>query len=60
MLDIAGWPKRRFYEMLKLSATDEQEKEHLEGRTSVICAGSSRKSLACKGELFKPDLEIYG
>lgn len=44
VLDIAGWPKRRFYdarrrrgrrktseEMLKLSATDEQEKENAEG-----------------------------
>ncbi|CAK9019045.1 Pyruvate dehydrogenase [NADP(+)], partial [Durusdinium trenchii] len=27
VLDIAGWPKRRFYEMLKLSATDAKEKE---------------------------------
>lgn len=30
VLDIAGWPKRRFYEMLKMSATDEQEKATLE------------------------------
>jgi sulfite reductase (NADPH) flavoprotein alpha-component len=30
MLDIQGWPKRRFYEMLKLSATDEAEKAELE------------------------------
>eukprot|EP00437_Effrenium_voratum_P033959 CAMPEP_0181476616 /NCGR_PEP_ID=MMETSP1110-20121109/41797_1 /TAXON_ID=174948 /ORGANISM="Symbiodinium sp., Strain CCMP421" /LENGTH=1846 /DNA_ID=CAMNT_0023601901 /DNA_START=106 /DNA_END=5646 /DNA_ORIENTATION=- len=30
VLDIAGWPKRRFYEMLKLSATDEKEKEELQ------------------------------
>eukprot|EP00434_Breviolum_minutum_P024938 symbB.v1.2.022027.t1/scaffold1936.1/size153520/1 len=27
VLDIAGWPKRRFYEMLKLSATDAQEQD---------------------------------
>lgn len=30
VLDIAGWPKRRFYEMLKLSATDAAEKEQLQ------------------------------
>jgi sulfite reductase alpha subunit-like flavoprotein/ferredoxin len=30
VLDIAGWPKRRFYEMLKMSATDPNEKEELE------------------------------
>merc|ERR1719335_1847587 len=30
MLDIQGWPKRRFYEMLRLSATDPAEKEVLE------------------------------
>merc|ERR1719210_931548 len=30
VLDLAGWPKRRFYEMLKLSATDPQEKEELQ------------------------------
>jgi len=30
VLDIGGWPKRRFYEMLKLSATDPAEKEALE------------------------------
>jgi len=30
MMDIQGWPKRRFYEMLKLSATDPVEKEALE------------------------------
>jgi len=30
MLDIQGWPKRRFYEMMKLSATDPVEKETLE------------------------------
>eukprot|EP00931_Biecheleriopsis_adriatica_P069889 TRINITY_DN436_c0_g1_i9.p1 TRINITY_DN436_c0_g1~~TRINITY_DN436_c0_g1_i9.p1 ORF type:complete len:1849 (-),score=485.30 TRINITY_DN436_c0_g1_i9:160-5706(-) len=29
VLDIGGWPKRRFYEMLKLSATDPKEKEEL-------------------------------
>lgn len=30
ILDIGGWPKRRFYEMLKISATDPKEKEELE------------------------------
>jgi len=30
VLDLAGWPKRRFYEMLKLSATDPHEKEELQ------------------------------
>merc|ERR1719464_342043 len=30
LLDIGGWPKRRFYEMLKLSATDEGEKAQLQ------------------------------
>merc|ERR1712151_229967 len=29
ILDIGGWPKRRFYEMMKISATDPQEKEEL-------------------------------
>jgi len=30
VLDIGGWPKRRFYEMLKLCATDPAEKEQLQ------------------------------
>merc|ERR1712012_756783 len=30
ILDIAGWPKRRFYEMLKLSVQDPTEKAELE------------------------------
>jgi len=29
VLDIGGWPKRRFYEMLKMCATDPKEKEEL-------------------------------
>merc|ERR1719433_1418577 len=29
IMDVAGWPMRRFYEMLKLSATDPKEKEEL-------------------------------
>eukprot|EP00746_Dinoflagellata_sp_MGD_P155297 gnl/MRDRNA2_/MRDRNA2_85296_c0_seq2.p1 gnl/MRDRNA2_/MRDRNA2_85296_c0~~gnl/MRDRNA2_/MRDRNA2_85296_c0_seq2.p1 ORF type:complete len:1850 (-),score=450.28 gnl/MRDRNA2_/MRDRNA2_85296_c0_seq2:164-5713(-) len=29
ILDIGGWPKRRFYEMLKISATDPKEQEEL-------------------------------
>jgi len=34
ILDIGGWPKRRFYEMLKLCATDPAEKEQLR----LICS----------------------
>jgi homodimeric pyruvate:ferredoxin (flavodoxin) oxidoreductase len=34
ILDIGGWPKRRFYEMLKLCATDPEEKEQLR----LICS----------------------
>jgi len=34
VLDIGGWPKRRFYEMLKLSAIDEAEKAQLQ----LICS----------------------
>eukprot|EP00929_Paragymnodinium_shiwhaense_P014329 TRINITY_DN12222_c0_g2_i1.p1 TRINITY_DN12222_c0_g2~~TRINITY_DN12222_c0_g2_i1.p1 ORF type:complete len:1858 (+),score=528.37 TRINITY_DN12222_c0_g2_i1:77-5650(+) len=30
VMDMDGWPKRRFYEMLKLSATDPAEKAELE------------------------------
>jgi len=30
ILDIGGWPKRRFYEMMKISATDPKEKEELQ------------------------------
>ena len=30
VLDIGSWPKRRFYEMLKLSAMDPKEKEELQ------------------------------
>jgi len=30
VLDVAGWPKRRFYEMLKLCAEDPAEKAELE------------------------------
>eukprot|EP00928_Gymnodinium_smaydae_P019150 TRINITY_DN17317_c0_g5_i2.p1 TRINITY_DN17317_c0_g5~~TRINITY_DN17317_c0_g5_i2.p1 ORF type:complete len:794 (-),score=152.86 TRINITY_DN17317_c0_g5_i2:146-2356(-) len=30
ILDVSGWPKRRFYEMLKLSVTDPAEKQELE------------------------------
>jgi sulfite reductase alpha subunit-like flavoprotein len=29
ILDISGWPKRRFYEMLKLCATDPKDQEEL-------------------------------
>lgn len=30
IMDVGGWPKRRFYEMLKMSATDEAEKAALQ------------------------------
>merc|ERR1719210_4769 len=30
VLDVSGWPKRRFYEMLKLSVTDPQEQAELQ------------------------------
>lgn len=30
IMDVGGWPKRRFYEMLKLCVTDPKEKEELE------------------------------
>jgi len=39
VLDIAGWPKRRFYEMLKLSATDPTEKAELER----LCSKEGKK-----------------
>jgi len=48
VLDIGGWPKRRFYEMLKLSATDPAEKQELthlcskEGKADYVgCAAES-------------------
>ncbi|CAJ1344552.1 unnamed protein product, partial [Effrenium voratum] len=41
VLDIAGWPKRRFYEMLKLSATDEKEKEVLVDPLPMLDMGVS-------------------
>jgi homodimeric pyruvate:ferredoxin (flavodoxin) oxidoreductase len=34
ILDIGGWPKRRFYEFLSLCATDPVEKEELERLTT--------------------------
>eukprot|EP00403_Amphidinium_massartii_P040736 CAMPEP_0178437148 /NCGR_PEP_ID=MMETSP0689_2-20121128/34821_1 /TAXON_ID=160604 /ORGANISM="Amphidinium massartii, Strain CS-259" /LENGTH=1806 /DNA_ID=CAMNT_0020059297 /DNA_START=173 /DNA_END=5593 /DNA_ORIENTATION=+ len=40
VLDIGGWPKRRFYEMLKLQATDPKEKEELQ----LICSREGKET----------------
>jgi len=40
VLDIAGWPKRRFYEMLKLSATDPKEQEELQ----LLCSKEGKET----------------
>jgi len=48
-LDIGGWPKRRFYEMLKMSATDPKEKEEL----ALICSREGKADYqACMDESF--------
>merc|ERR1719191_618415 len=46
VLDIGGWPKRRFYEMLKLSATDEAEKAELQH----LCTKEGKKDYQAYGE----------
>ena len=49
ILDIGGWPKRRFYEMLKLSATDEAEKAQLQH----ICSREGKSEyMACMEESY--------
>jgi len=40
ILDIGGWPKRRFYDMMKLSATDPQEKEDLQ----LLCSREGKET----------------
>jgi len=49
ILDIGGWPKRRFYEMLQLCATDPKEREEL----ALICSREGKETYqACIGESF--------
>jgi len=49
VLDIGGWPKRRFYEMLKLCATDEAEKAQLQH----ICSREGKAEYnACMEESY--------
>merc|ERR1712232_114395 len=49
MGDIGGWPKRRFYEMLKMSATDETEKAQLQH----ICTREGKSEYnACMEESY--------
>jgi len=45
ILDIGGWPKRRFYEMLKLCATDPAEKEQLR----LICSREGKADYEAHG-----------
>lgn len=49
ILDIGGWPKRRFYEMLKLSATDEAEKAQLQ---SICSREGKAEYTACMEESY--------
>eukprot|EP00933_Yihiella_yeosuensis_P019667 TRINITY_DN15891_c2_g1_i1.p1 TRINITY_DN15891_c2_g1~~TRINITY_DN15891_c2_g1_i1.p1 ORF type:complete len:1850 (-),score=463.66 TRINITY_DN15891_c2_g1_i1:474-6023(-) len=46
IMDIGGWPKRRFYEMLKLSATDEAEKAELQH----MCTKEGKKDYQAMGD----------
>jgi len=46
VLDIGGWPKRRFYEMLKMSTTDAGEKEELE----LMCSKDGKPLLKANNE----------
>jgi sulfite reductase (NADPH) flavoprotein alpha-component len=58
ILDIGGWPKRRFYEYLALSATDPTEKEALE----FLCTKEGKKDYQAHGEesfTFAELLEKY-
>jgi len=49
VLDIGGWPKRRFYEMLKMSATDEADKTQLQH----ICSREGKSDyIACMEESY--------
>lgn len=46
VLDIGGWPKRRFYEMLKMGTTDVNEKAELE----TICSKDGKPLLKANNE----------
>jgi sulfite reductase alpha subunit-like flavoprotein len=46
VLDIGGWPKRRFYEMLKMGTTDAGEKAELE----LICSKEGKPILKSNNE----------
>merc|ERR1712048_1133177 len=46
VVDIGGWPKRRFYEMLKMGATDEAQKAELE----EICSKEGKALLKANNE----------
>jgi len=49
VLDVGGWPKRRFYDMLKMCATDPAEKEEL----TVITSREGKETyLACGEESY--------
>jgi len=49
VLDVGGWPKRRFYEMLKLCATDEKEQAEL----AHLCSREGKgEYIACMEEAF--------
>merc|ERR1719401_1811854 len=49
ILDIGGWPKRRFYEMLKMCATDAKEKEEL----THLCSREGKEDYqACAAESY--------
>lgn len=46
VLDIQGWPKRRFYEMLKMAATDPREQEELQ----LICSREGKEVYKAHGD----------
>lgn len=46
VMDIGGWPKRRFYEMLKMGAVDEAERAELE----QICSKEGKPLLKANNE----------
>jgi len=49
ILDIGGWPKRRFYDMLKMCATDPKEKEEL----THLCSRDGKADYqACAAESY--------
>merc|ERR1711957_262562 len=46
VVDVGGWPKRRFYEMLKMGATDPKEKEELE----LMCSKEGKPTLKANNQ----------